>query len=135
MDDPSTVREYFRRWYEGITPDSRRIQDLRRAFDFPEVARRFRLIADDTVDVVVAYGISEDELDALLARLRGSSSRRLMYRRLQPLIVSLRRWDYDEALRRDLVVPIVEGLGRWVGRYDELRGLVMEGFAPSDLVV
>lgn len=136
LDDPETAIEYFRRWLSGISPDSRSIQEHRKAFDFPEVARRFRMIGDDTVDVAVAYGLTEPELDRLLEPMKARRpGRRDSYRALQPYLVSLRRWDYEEALRRGLAKEVVDGLARWEGHYDKLRGLVMEGFVPSDLIV
>jgi len=136
LDDPETAIEYFRRWLSGISPDSRSIQKHRKAFDFPEVARRFRIIDDDTVDVAVAYGLTEPELDRLLEPMKTRRpGRRDSYRALQPYLVSLRRRDYEEALRRGLAKEVVDGLARWEGHYDKLRGLVTEGFVPSDLIV
>ncbi len=135
LDDPATTEEYFRRWLSGIGPDARRIQSLRRSFDFPEVARRFRMIEDDTIDVAVPYGLSPAELDEMLAALTKTFRGRDAYRRLQPYLVSMRRRQFEDAVRRGLAVQVTEGLGRWDGPYDSVRGLVAEGFVPSDLVL
>ncbi len=135
LDDPATIDEYFRRWLEGVGPDARAIQDARRHFDFPQVARRFRMIPDDTVDVAVPYGITQDQLDLVLGRLATGSGGRDTLRWLQPYLVSLRRFEFDDAVRRGLATPVTEGLGRWDGPYDPVRGLVIEGFVPTDLVL
>jgi CRISPR-associated endonuclease/helicase Cas3 len=64
-DDLSHVRTYFERWPGALGDDGidrERIQECRRPLDYPETARRFRMIDDDTESVVVTgYGSEEEQ--------------------------------------------------------------------------
>jgi CRISPR-associated endonuclease/helicase Cas3 len=128
LHEPETFREYFARLYAAVETDKPDIQSLREALDYPEVARRFRLIEDDTVPVVVDY---EDGLERLREWQRRPG--RLAWRRLQPHVVNIRRRD----LTRDDVAPFIEevsqGLYRWVGIYSTRTGIASVVGDPADL--
>ena len=80
IHDPAAMREYFRTFYD-LSGKAKMKRELAAAFDgwdFKEVARRYRLIAGDTVRVLVPYDLDvyhalRDEavggLDPLTARL------------------------------------------------------------------
>ena len=53
-NDPALSSEYFRRLYSLVDLDGYEIQDRRKHFDYPEVARRYKFIKDETIPVVVA---------------------------------------------------------------------------------
>ena len=55
-DTPQTVRRYFE-WLFGtaVDPDGSGVQDSRKALDFPAVAKKFRMIDEDTCDLIVDY--------------------------------------------------------------------------------
>ena len=120
-----TVRRYFDRFLSALRSqlDDLHIGDLRRNWDFPEVAERFRLIEDDTFSVLVPFdGFDPGEL----ADPPDSRELRLRLRRAQAYSVSLRRNDYATAVANHLTeevpgLPIV----RWVGGYDDKTGLVL----------
>lgn len=122
----AAAEAYYRELYDTANTDERDIQRLRRAFDFPEVAARFRLIEEDTEGVVVHYG-SEEDLRKVkehledLRRARGSPVAAL--RALQPYIVNLRRAAAERYRREGLLVEVLPGLGEWLGAYDPVRGL------------
>lgn len=55
-DDPETIRNYFRLLYPLENTDAKEIQNCRQRLDFREVARRFRMIEEQTESVIVPYG-------------------------------------------------------------------------------
>ncbi|MBI4321537.1 MAG: CRISPR-associated endonuclease Cas3'' [Chloroflexi bacterium] len=137
-DDPAASREYFRRLFATIDTDRESIQKLRETLDYPEVARRFRMIDGSTQTVAVPYG-SEDErrqVQAWLERLReGATHARGLMRRLQPYVVSLYAAQAAYYRQHGLIVDVVEGMGEWMGKYDPVRGLSGDALDPDALVV
>ena len=125
-DRPEVLRAYFERLAERVDSDAHRIQELRENLDFPNVANRFRMIPDDTYDVIVdfheadAYAI-EHLVMQLLARKRAA---REVLRQLQPYTVSLHHREAKRLEARGWIEKIMPRLGRWGGRYDSVRGLV-----------
>ncbi len=97
--------------------------------DYAEVAKRFRMIADDTEDVVVTYGtvaaqqMVRQAVDLLHA---GTTRGRVLLRRIQPYLVSIPRYAADRYRRQHLITPILPGLGLWLGKYDSVRGVIGE---------
>lgn len=138
-DDPDVSRKYFRRLFEIVDTDRERIQDLRAALDYPEVARRFRMIDDDTESVVITtYGGEEDRrrVRGLVEQLhQGAPEARFIYRRLQPYLVSLRSREAEKCRRDGFITEVAMGMGEWQGAYDPVRGLVARDLDPDDLVV
>lgn len=130
LHDPEVYRQYFRRLFADVDLDKRNIQEYRRALDYPEVARRYRLIDEDTISVVVPYGEAKERLEEWL-----NQPRRTSWRRLQPYLVSLFRYEAIKLTREGLLEPIGENLYRWTGRYDERLGLVGPVYDPSDLII
>ena len=137
-DDPEVSRAYFRRLFETLDTDAERIQELRARLDYPEVARRFRMIDDVTESVVVPYGSPEEQraVGKWLDRLRdGAPDARLILRRLQPYLTSVREREARRYERQGLIGPVLPGLGIWLGRYDAVRGLTSDDPDPDSLVV
>ncbi len=126
-DDPEASRAYFRELFARVNTDREAIQKLREGFEFGEVDRRFRLIEDDTVSVVIDRYGSPREQEAVaraLARLRqGGAGLRQALRDLQPFLVSVRRREAERYEREGLITPVIEGVGEWLGSYDGIRGL------------
>ncbi len=141
-DDPRNSRQYFQQLYDTLNIDRESIQKLRSRLEYVEVAQSFQMIPDDTESVVVQYSSKSDggerkrelrEIDQLVDSLRsGTSKGRYLLRKLQPYMVSLRTRQAKEA--QDLIEPVVPGLGRWLGEYDPVHGLVV-GLNPDMLVV
>jgi CRISPR-associated endonuclease/helicase Cas3 len=124
LHDPQTYARFFRRLYADLDLDEESIQELRGSFRYEEVDRRFRMIRDDTTSVVVGY---DQEAIRLLERARSAQQlSRGLLRALQPYLVSLRSQQLANYERRGLVEEVREGLKRWVGKYDDQRGLVAE---------
>ena len=123
--------EYFQRLFSDMseTLDEKGIQDLRKDMNYPEVAKRYRLIPNNTVPVVVNY---RDAL-AILNEWERDTSRR-NWRRLQPYVVNIYRWQIN--VFRDWLHPLQEdALFQWVGKYDDVRGISNEAVDPADLIV
>lgn len=138
LHDPGLYRIYFEWLYQAIDSDEKDIQDKRKHFKFQEVAENFRLIEDDTVPVVVHYQspTAKDSIDTLLAMAhRAEVNPRWLVRRLQPYLVNVRRWQLPKMQREGLVKEMFPGLWEWLGNYDLVRGLVLSGQNPEDLVI
>jgi CRISPR-associated endonuclease/helicase Cas3 len=136
LHDPEIFREYFRLLYQDVPTDREGIQKLRLEFDYPEVARLYRLISDTSVPVIVRYPKDEERrkpLDDLLGRIRRTGIWSGDHRRLQPYVVSMFEREFEK--RREYTEEVSEGVFVWNGDYDELRGIVDVSLDPADLVV
>jgi CRISPR-associated endonuclease/helicase Cas3 len=137
--DPAVAREYFQLLFQTVDTDREQIQNLRESFNYPEVARRFRMIDDDTVGLVVTRYGSEAErrrVRELTEQLRqGYPEARLLRRRLEPYVVSVFARKADEYERKGLLAPITPGLYEWLGDYDRVRGITERDLDADSLVV
>jgi CRISPR-associated endonuclease/helicase Cas3 len=122
LHDPRVWDPYFRRLYQVVDTDANRVQPLRRQFDYPEVATRFRLIDDGQQDVIVAY---DNRARTLIARIRAEGElRRGDLRRLQPYAVGLYPRDFDRCAADS--EEIAEGVWVWNGQYDQKKGVIID---------
>lgn len=140
MNDPAIIQTYFARLYQLECTDRNEIQKKRRELDYPEVARRFRMIDDDTVNVVVIeYGTEEERqrVRLILAKLRaGVPPTRRLLRQLQPYTVSLWRRQAIEHQKQGYLSTgqVAPGLWEWLGSYDQVRGLSAADMDADQLV-
>lgn len=131
-DDLEVVRRYSEWLFDAaVNPDSAKIQDFRRNLDFPTVAANFRMIEEDTCELIVDFPRSDTtRVDGLLEQLRSRKAPpREVLRQLQPYLVSLSRREYERHKEESFVEELAPefGIGRWLGRYDDVRGII-----PSD---
>jgi CRISPR-associated endonuclease/helicase Cas3 len=133
------AREYFRLLFQTVDTDREQIQNLRESFNYPEVARRFRMMDDDTVGLVITRYGSEAErrrVRELTEQLRqGHPEARLLRRRLEPYVVSVFARRAGEHERKGLLAPITPGLYEWLGDYDRVRGITERDLDADSLVV
>ncbi len=138
-DDPAVSRRYFQQLFQSVDTDAREIQKMRQTFDYPKVAQYFRMIDEDTESVAITCYGSDDEqrkVRWLLEQLRnGSPNARVLLRRLQPYLVSVRTREAEGYKKQGLILPVTSGVGEWHGRYDPIRGLMAEGPSADTLVV
>ncbi len=133
-DDPAIFDEYFRRLYQGLDLDAHEVQQYREVWDFPEVAKRFKLIPADTTAVVIEYDEAARER---IHRIKRAGLRSGDLRALQPYLVNLRDREFkaNEELR-ELIAP---GVWLWHGGYDDKLGISVGSSAivrdPADLIV
>lgn len=125
-DDPeSATRKYYELLLESVDTDRDGIQQLRERMDYPQVANAFKMIDDQTCDVIVNYP-DIATADRLCDTLRDRSvPARESLRDAQPYTVALRRQEYEQLSDNGLIEPVssLRGIGRWLGDYDETKGL------------
>ena len=125
-DDLQVLSAYFERMAERIPADSHGIQYARRHLDFPAVAQKFRMIDEDTCDVVVSWPAKAiPDIERLVQQLRNRERpAREVLRQLQPHTISLYRSEYTKLTGRGLIEEVLPNVGRWHGDYDSVRGIV-----------
>lgn len=134
LHDPKIFTEYFGCLYQDLDTDKKKIQQHRNSFDYPEVARNFKLIPDDTTPVVINY---QNRASEIIEEIRKRGLRSPDLRTLQPYLVNLRNLEFkqSEALREQ----IAEGIWLWQGTYNQLKGIAIGKepilYDPADLFV
>lgn len=143
MHDPAMLKQYFTRLYQLEDTDRNEIQKKRSELDYPETARRFRMIDDDTVSVVITdYGTEAEQkkVRSLINALRaGAPPTRDRMRQLQPYLVSLWRHQADKHMQAGFLSPqdsegLAPGIWEWTGEYDPVRGLSATDMDANSLV-
>lgn len=138
LHDPAIFGEYFARLYQDVDTDAEKIQELRKSYDYPEVSRRFRLISESSVPVIVQYQEADPRREAerqrLIERIRREGELRGGdHRKLQPYTVSLFEREFEQ--NSTLAEEIAEGVYLWRGDYDGLLGIRLEGgLSVDDLI-
>jgi len=135
---PQAVTDYFAAFYqvlgrEGL--DQEKVQAARADWDFPGVSEKVRLIADDTVPVLVPWHkgkfpddaeMEEDDFAELVEAIReradaGKSPTREQWQKVQPLCVAVFR---TEATTRANIDELIENeLYLFSGTYDRTVGI------------
>ena len=86
LHDPNIFTEYFSCLYQDVDTDKKKIQKHRQSFDYPEVAKNFKLIPDDTTPVVINY---DNRASETIERIKKRGLRSQDLRALQPYLVNL----------------------------------------------
>lgn len=133
LHDPKIFQIYFRSLYQGLEKDKYKVQDYRASLDYPEVAKRFKLIADDTTPVVIQY---DDRAHNLIQQIQRRGLYANDHRALQPYLVNLRNREFQQAqeVRREIAPEI----WLWEGSYDPVKGIGLGdqaiSYDPFDLI-
>lgn len=131
LHEPALHIEYFQCLFRDVDTDKRTIQSHRRDMNYPEVAKRYRLIEETVPVVIPTYGNGEGER-RLQLHLRAPS--RDSWRRLLPYVVNLRRTDLQKM--GSSLEQVTESLFRWNGPYDDRthQGIMADVYDPVDLI-
>jgi CRISPR-associated endonuclease/helicase Cas3 len=127
--NPNIFREYFRRLFAAVDVDSKNIQKDRETLDYPLVAEKYRLIDQDTVSVIVPYA---EALKCL--RMWESSPSRYSFRRLQPYMIQLYRFEAEKKEKDGWLREVADNVYEWLGDYDERLGIIEEVHDPFSLI-
>lgn len=120
LNAPETFQQYFRTLYQTLVDrDAYDIQALRKRFDYPAVAEKFRMIQGDTVPVVI-----RDYEPAKVNKILAGDIDRWTMRALQPYLVNVYRNTLSRLEQDGFVQLIVSDLWEWVGTYDRNLGIV-----------
>jgi CRISPR-associated endonuclease/helicase Cas3 len=134
FDDPNTYTSYFQRVVQllGASTDRYKIQSLRTAWNFPEVAKEFRLIRDDTMPVLVDYD------PYFFRRIQTASKERRLtdeeWQQVQQHVVGIRWHDFQQLKRSTIEEWVRDQLYAWEGQYDPWIGLSGVDRDPLDLI-
>jgi CRISPR-associated endonuclease/helicase Cas3 len=137
-NDPATYEAYFRLFYRQLADMGQAIEERRSFFDYPEVSKRYRLIPDETVPVLVTVKVEDDPKAQHTAEdvAHKGFATPTDWQILQRYCVSVRR---DEIKRR--LDPLlldedwIPGLHRWRGYYHPQLGLgETVQFAIEDII-
>lgn len=127
LHQPEFYKLYFEKLFTDVDTDKKKIQELREHLDYPEVAKKFRLIDEDTYPVL----INCDSASRRLKKWKARPSRKT-WQRLQPLVVNI--FEYDLKQLGGWIEKVSEGLYLSYGKYDERKGLIHDINDPSDLM-
>lgn len=124
LHDPALYQKFFSRLYDKLNLDREEIQDLRAHLRYEEVAKKFQMIDDNTISVVVRYDVRAERLLEQARQVRFLS--RDLLRALQPYMVSIFEDLAGKYRARGMIEEVREGLCAWAGEYDQRRGLQAE---------
>ncbi|GCE06138.1 hypothetical protein KDAU_34670 [Dictyobacter aurantiacus] len=140
LHDPALYQRYFREYYGYPYRDHYGIQALRKSFNYPEVAQKFRMIGDESTPVIVRYKPEREAIEHLLNRLRTARyPRRSDLRALQPYTVNLLTHELKKAQQQGLAVEVIPGVWEWRGNYESGidgkhgQGIVLDSAFSADL--
>ena len=140
LDDPDTAARFFQRIFKVSDNDVQQIQESREAFDYPEVAKKFKMIDEDTSEIIITgYGDDEEQekVKAAIVRLRaGTPAARFLLRTTRPWTVQVYRTQMTSMERDGLIAEVMPGIYEWLGSYDPVTGIGgITSMDPDRLVV
>ncbi len=119
LHDPKLYQRYFHEYYDFPHLDHYGIQELREQFNYPEVAKKFRMIDDASTPVIVTYEPARAKIEGLCEKLpKKKQLNRNDLRALQPYTVSLTEYEFKQAEKEGLVRAIIPGIWRWRANYN-----------------
>ena len=147
LDDPNLYRRFYADLYDLSATDKKGLGGLRAGLgsDFPEIARRYRLIENDhLMPVVVPWpGLPEKTLNAITRLQRGFADE-VSFRRIRRATVNVDRtialdWAAQKIIRLTEPYPLpILDLPTWPSLYHPRFGLdciSSPTLAPEDLII
>ena len=135
--DPKVYEDYFKKLYQAVNTDAKRIQESRRNLKYKDVDDKFKMIDDASISVIVRYkGLNNEknEVDKILSSIKYMPPS-VAFRKLQPYLVNIKQYKFRQFQLDGLIIEIAEGRYEWCGTYDNIRGLMATGRNPEDFVV
>jgi len=143
--DHTLFEQYFSQLYQYVDTDYTKsgecsIQEDRENWRFREVARKARVIADDTRPVIVPYGAGHDRLVEIRTRPQEKGKPRFNktdLQRLQRFMVNLHQRDFDHLLALGQIHPLLPNLELYVlseGFYHNHLGLLINQRPTEDFL-
>lgn len=131
LHDPDLYHSYFQHYYSSVSLDSKNVTSARRELDFPEVAKRYRIIDEQTYPVIVPWpddGDHNPAETALRQLQQGYGAPRKAWRTLEQFTVALTEWQLSAAERMGIVIKVRDELWRMtaMGQYDGRLGLSLD---------
>jgi len=114
------VDDYFKLLYKMSDLDSAGVISCREIFDYPAVADKYKLIAENTTPMIVNYGDSKKLKEAIV---HAENIGRELWRQAQRYSVSL--YPYQLAAASGLYHEARDGIWFWDGMYDAEMGLII----------
>lgn len=120
LKDPDTPQVLYSRLLDTHDTDAGGVQELRKQLNYPEVARKYRLIRDQTVNIFVPYG----DYESVLKRIINNEGDRHLVRRFSRFLVSVKEHELVSALEQGLAEELIDGIYLWTNKepYSELFG-------------
>jgi CRISPR-associated endonuclease/helicase Cas3 len=121
--DPIIFKSYFDKLYMLKSVDAEKIEELRAKHNFREVASKFKLIDDNSVSIVIPYN---EKVKKLLRDTKKQGLQKSNFRQLQPYVVSLPQWEFNNAKKEGNIEPLGNSDSIFVlkeGLYDSIRGV------------
>ncbi|MEW6038806.1 MAG: CRISPR-associated helicase Cas3' [Pseudomonadota bacterium] len=110
IDEPAFITAYYRELYDIGRPEAarktRELLDFVRAGAFPEIAKEYRLIEQDTINIVVPYAPCSDLFDELRDMADAEGLNADWIKKARPLSVSLFRPKPDDPIW-DGLIPVM----------------------------
>lgn len=126
---PMELAAYYRALFAGTNldgqPTALALQRARNDLQFEQVADTFRMIEDDSAPVVVDHGAEASRsMEILRTAAREHTTPTVAeLRAVQPFVVSIPRRVLAHPGIAPYLDPLVPGLPRWTGTYDDLVGV------------
>lgn len=102
LDDPDFIAAYYRELYDIAKPEeagkTKTLVELVNAGDFPEIAKQYRLIENDTINVIVPYPDAMALFDEISRMAERDGLTGALIRKARPLAVSLFRPKQDSTV-------------------------------------
>lgn len=139
LHDPTLYQRYFQEYYSLPYRDHSGIQELRKHFNYPEVAQKFRLI-DASTPAIVTYEPAIEKISKLLDRVqKAKKPHRDDLRALQPYMVNVSTYEFEQAKKNALVSEIIADVWTWrANKYDSGKdgkhgqGILFDGTWSAD---
>ena len=144
ISDPEHISEYYKELFAGQKQDRRSLTAAIEDRDFEETERRYRLINNAGVDVLVPYSGEEELYDRLAKQAVTSGITKQWLKEASPITVTSYRTDKVKELFERAVIALPHGQrelseNRYIcpkGKfYDEKRGLTFDDDSEVDLCI